>query len=401
MGILRAPAAPPPPRIQKKTLNRPLDILLLGDASNFHRTLATGLRRLGHNVVVASEGSRWMNTARDIDISRPGLPGKLGGLALWLRLKAGLQRKFTGFDVVSIHSPGFLSLRPGRTKAVYDYILPRNRGVFHSVLGTSPSYVRECIAPDSCLPYNEFRIYGQPSPYSLATPGIEDEWLSAPLVELENRVNSTILGGVTALYEYDLVLRKVLPPEKIAYGGIPIDTAAIKPVELPDKIDKVRIFLGRHNHRIPEKGTDVLEAAARAVVERHPDKAELLIVENRPYDEYLELLRSAHIVLDQLYSYTPATNALLAMAMGLNSVTGGDDAYYRFIGESDMRPILHIEPDFENVRSVIERAVLSPHLIRQRGIEGRLFVEKHNACEVVARRNIDFWLRRLREEGRL
>ncbi len=342
-----------------------------------------------------------MNTGRDIDISRPPLPGKLGGLALWLRLRTGLQRKFTGFDIVSIHSPGFLSLRPGRTKAIYDYLLPRNMGVFHSVLGTTPSYVRECISPDSCLPYNEFRLYGRPSPYSLATPGIEDEWLAAPLTDLEQRVNSTILGGVTALYEYDLVLRKVLAPDRIAYGGIPIDTSSITPVEIPDRIDRVRIFLGRHNYRILEKGTDVLEAAARDVVSRHPDKAELVIVENRPYSEYISLLRSAHIVLDQLYSYTPATNALLAMAMGLNTVSGGAEAYYDFIGEREMRPVLHIEPDFENVRRVIEDAVMSPHLIKPRGLEGRRFVEKHNACEVVARRNVDFWLRRLGEEGRL
>lgn len=121
---------------------RPLKILLLGDASNFHHTLSVGLERLGHDVTVASEGGRWMHTGRDIDISRAPLPGKLGGLALWIRLRAGLMRRFTGFDVVSIHSHGFLPLRPGRIQTVYDYLLKGNRGVFHSVLGTSPSYVR-------------------------------------------------------------------------------------------------------------------------------------------------------------------------------------------------------------------------------------------------------------------
>lgn len=380
---------------------RPLKILLLGDASNFHHTLSVGLERLGHDVTVASEGGRWMHTGRDIDISRPPLPGKLGGLALWLRLRAGLMRRFTGFDVVSIHSHGFLPLRPGRILTVYDHLLKGNRGVFHSVLGTTPSYVRECINPDSRLRYNEYRIHGRPSPYSLGCPGIEERWCSPELEALEKHIDRTILGGVTALYEYDLALRTVLPPEKIAYGGIPIDTASITPVVLPERIDRVRIFLGRHKGRLLEKGTDLLEAAARSVVERHPDKAELVIVENRPYDEYLALLRSAHIVLDQLYSYTPATNALLAMAMGLNTVSGGDESFYRFIGEPEMRPVLHVEPDFESARDVIERAVLSPGLIRARGLEGRRFVEKHNDCVTVARRNVEFWTRRLGEEGRL
>ncbi len=379
---------------------RPLKVLLLGDASNFHHTLAEGLMRLGQDVTVASEGGRWMKLERDIDTSRP-LPGKLGGLALWLKLIGGMRKRFTGYDVVSIHSPGFLSLRPWRIQAIYDYLLTRNRGVFHSVLGTTPSYVRECLACDSVLSYNEFRIFGQPSPLSRANPGLTDSWLAAPLDRLERRVNSTILGGVTALWEYDAVVRRVLPPEKIAYGGIPIDTSAVQLTGIPEKIDKVRIFLGRHKHRMLEKGTDVLEAAARDVVERHPDKAELIIVENRPYAEYLDLLRSAHIVLDQLYSYTPATNALLAMAMGLTTVSGGDERYYDFIGEKEMRPVLHVEPSFESARDVIERAVLSPDLLHARGLEGRRFVEKHNDTEVVARRNLDFWRRRLREEGRL
>lgn len=378
---------------------KPLKVLLLGDASNFHHTLAEGLSRLGQDVTVASEGGRWMNLERDIDTSRP-LPGKLGGMALWLRLLGGMRKRFTGFDVVSIHSPGFLSLRPGRIRAIYDYILARNRGVFHSVLGTTPSYVRECLADDSVLPYNEFRIFGEPSPLSRACPGLTDSWLAAPLDNLEKRVNSTILGGVTALWEYDAVLRRIMPGEKIAYGGIPIDTSAVEMTGIPEKIDKVRIFLGRHKHRTLEKGTDILETAAREVVERHPGRAELVIVENRPYAEYLGLLRSAHIVLDQLYSYTPATNALLAMAMGLTTVSGGDERYYDFIGEKEMRPVLHVEPSFESAREVIERAVLHPELLRARGLEGRKFVEKHNDTEIVARRNLDFWRRRLREEGR-
>ncbi len=66
-----------------------------------------------------------------------------------------------------------------------------------------------------------------------------------------------------------------------------------------------------------------------------------------------------------------------------------------------MRPVLHVEPDFESARDVIERAVLSPGLIRARGLEGRRFVEKHNDCVTVARRNVEFWTRRLGEEGRL
>lgn len=45
-------------------------ILLLGEYSNVHATLAAGLRRLGHEVVVASNGDFWKDYPRDTDLSR-------------------------------------------------------------------------------------------------------------------------------------------------------------------------------------------------------------------------------------------------------------------------------------------------------------------------------------------
>ncbi len=65
-----------------------MKILLLGDASNYHATLAHALRLEGHDVTLASSGSGWMRTHRDIDISRKN--GKLGGAILWARLNTVL-----------------------------------------------------------------------------------------------------------------------------------------------------------------------------------------------------------------------------------------------------------------------------------------------------------------------
>lgn len=47
-----------------------MKILLLGEYSNVHATLADGLRRLGHEVTVASNGDFWKDYPRDIDFSR-------------------------------------------------------------------------------------------------------------------------------------------------------------------------------------------------------------------------------------------------------------------------------------------------------------------------------------------
>lgn len=378
--------------------DRPLKILFVGDASSYHRTLARGLSELGHETVVASNGGYWLNTGRDIDLRRR-FSGKLGGLDLWLRLKTGLLGKMSGFDVVTIATQSFIELRPGRKRAVFDALKASNGSIFYTALGTDPTYVEECLDPASPLRYNEFKIFGEDSPYLKANPRKCDEWLAPDMLALDRHVYANVDGAISVLYENDIALRRSLPPQKIAYAGIPIDTEALQPVELPDRPEKIRFFLGRYRTRLLEKGTDVMEAAARAVVDRYPLRAELVIVENRPYDEYLGLLKSAHVVLDQLYSYTPATNALQAMAYGLNTVSGGAPEFYDFIGERELRPVIHVEPDYESVVRALESVVLHPEDLRPRGLQGREFVERHNDYRLVARRALDFWTSRLQSDS--
>lgn len=368
---------------------RPLKILLMGDASNYHNALATGLSRLGHEVTVASSGSGWMNTDRGIDLTRRD--GKVGGAVFWIKFLTRILPKMKGYDVVSIKNPIFLELRPEKILYTFDYLKRHNRRVFLTALGTDTPYVDMCTASDTPLRYSEWRIDGHPSPYAIARPDTEQAW-KAPL--LRNHcaaIYKGIDGAVTALYEYDLACRRVLPSDKIAYAGIPIDTRSMDPVELPDRPDKVKLFLGRHKNRQIEKGTDRLMAAARRVVDKYPARCSLEVVENIPYKEYIERLRSAHVVLDQLYSYTPATNALLAMAMGLNVVSGGEDDFYNFIGERQMRPVINAVPDDNALYEILESIVLNPDLIKARGIEGRKFVTKHNDSELVARKFVDHW----------
>ncbi len=186
-----------------------------------------------------------------------------------------------------------------------------------------------------------------------------------------------------------------MPDDKIAYGGLPIDIKSFEPVAIPAVIDKVKLFLGRDRTRKLQKGSDYLEQAARVVVDRYPGKAELTIVENRPFDEFIGLLRDSHVVLDQIYSYTPATTALMAMAYGLNTVSGAEPEYYDFIGEVENRPIINAPFVLDQLIETIDAIVTKSDEIAERGKASRRFVEKHNACEVVAKRFIDFWTSKL------
>lgn len=369
-----------------------MKILFIGDYSNYHRCVAGALREMGHIVTVASNGSRWMQTERDIDLSRP-FNGKIGGLALWIKVRQLLNR-FKDYDIVQINNPVFIELRPNRVKTVFDYLKDNNRSVFLTAMGTDTAYANMCSSPDSPLRYNEWFINGKPGPLYEQMPDNFKAWQQPPLSTHCEYIYNEIDGVISALYEYHIAFEHVLPPEKLSYAGIPIDTEAIKPTT-PDTTPKmVRFFLGMHRNRKTEKGTDRIFNAIQAVASKHPDKCRLQIVENVPYSEYLKLMQNSHVLLDQLYSYTPATNALLGMAHGLTAVTGAEPEYYNFIGETENQPIINAVPDDKLLYDMLEDIALHPERIPILATKNREFVIKHNDSKVVARRFLDFWEKR-------
>lgn len=373
-----------------------MKILFIGDYSNYHRCVAGALRQMGHDVTVASNGSRWMQTERDIDLSRR-FPGKLGGLLLWLKLKK-LCRRFRGFDVVQINNPLFVDLRPNRVKTLFDILKKNNKSIFLTAMGTDTQYAQMCQSNDSPLRYNEWYIDGCPSPLCKKRPDVIKAWLQPPLSSHCEYIYNNIDGAVTALMEYHYSVERVLSSTKIAYAGIPVNTDDM-PLSVSNEVpQKVKFFLGMHRDRKVEKGTDRIYEAVKKVVELHPDKCELQVIENVPYDEYVKLMRNSHVILDQLYSYTPATNALLAMSCGLTAVTGAEPQYYDFIGEKQNRPIINAEPDDARLFDALEQIVLHPQRIPLLALKNREFVIKHNDYRVVAQRFLDFWNKQLTEK---
>ncbi|MCF0219195.1 MAG: hypothetical protein HUK14_05375 [Muribaculaceae bacterium] len=371
----------------------PRRILLLGDASNCHNTLATGLRRLGHDVTVASSGSSFMNTHRDIDLRRP-LPGKAGGLLLYLRAQR-LMPKARDYDIVAIFDTLFINLKPHRCKKLFCSLLKHNANVFLTFMSTNSFLVKDLTGTDSPFRYSEWMVNGKPTPYRLSAQQTLKEWLADDMQDLCTYIYNNVKGVASVLYEYYVSSRRHLPADKIGYIGIPIDTAAIGFTPPPADLKCVKILLGRHSKRMLEKGTDLFETAAKAIIARHPGKATLQIVEDLPYNDYLKIMAQSDLVLDQIFSYTPATNALLAMAMGKTVVSGAEPEYYDFIGERDNRPIINVFPDYTSIEKAIEDVILRPGDFAERGRRSREFVEKHNDAVVVAQRAMDFWTKRL------
>lgn len=364
-----------------------MKILFVGDYSNFHVTLATELRRRGHQVTVVSSGSRCMDTARDIDISRkPGIFGAFSYLGRLFKIWPSLS----GYDVVQLINPNFLHLRPGKTRYFFRELKRNNRHVCLSLAGSDPVTVKGCVE-DDLFRYSEFRIGSEKSPYAKGTPGIEYRWLNGIMGDHCRFIYENTDCAISALYEYHIAAKPYLE-DKLSYAGIPVDTERIKPEPFVIGADgKVNMLVGIKSECELFKGSGRLLAAAREVERLHPDRCRVIVVRDLPYTDYLKALNDAHIVIDQLYSYTPATNALETMALGKVSVSGAEPEYYDFIGEKELHPIVNVVPDDESIVRTLEDLVCNQDDMRRRALQGPEFVARHNSAKIVADRFLRAW----------
>ena len=115
--------------------------------------------------------------------------------------------------------------------------------------------------------------------------------------------------------------------------------------------------------------------------------------ESVPFAEYQKMMEGSDAILDQLYSYTPSMNALLAMSKGIICIGGGEPENYDIIHETELRPIINVEPNYESVFLALEELVLHPERIPQLKTQSIDYVQKHHDYVKVAQEYLDFWTR--------
>ena len=103
------------------------------------------------------------------------------------------------------------------------------------------------------------------------------------------------------------------------------------------------------------------------------------------------MMDGADLLLDQLYSYTPAMNAIHAMANGIVVVGGGEPENYEILNEKELRPIINVQPTYESVYNELENIVLNPdQLIKLKG-ESIEYASKHHDYITVAMDYVEFY----------
>lgn len=362
-----------------------MKILLLGEYSNVHATLALGLRELGHTVVVASDGDSWKGYARDVDLKRPSL-GKLSTVLYYLKLRWRF-RHFRDFDVVQLINPVFLPLRAERIMPFYKYLRRHNRRVFLGAFGMDYYYVKACLDCKT-FRYSDFNM-GSEIRHSSENDAWIRDWLKGPKGNINRTMAADADGIVAGLYEYFVSYRKSFS-EKLRYIPFPIRLPQERHV--PDG-KKVRFFIGIQKARNAYKGTDIMLRALERIKANYPEQCDIVKVESVPFEEYVRLLSGSDVLLDQLYSYTPAMNALEAMAHGMVVVSGGEPESYELLSDTDLRPIVSVQPTEEDVYRQLEKLVQSPERLPQAASDSREYIARYHDHVKVARQYLDFWTR--------
>lgn len=369
-------------------------ILLLGDYSNVHWTLAEGLRKLGHEATVVSDGDYWKGYRRDVNLRRRSL-GKRDTLRyLWDCVR--LMPRLKGYDVVQLINPLFLDLKPERIWPFYQYIRKHNGMMVMGAFGMDYYWVKTCMDCKT-FRYSDFNIGSHSRADEPQNRPLIDEWLNGGKGRLCQRVAQDCDAIVAGLYEYKVVYDQWFP-EKTTFIPAPLQLQTpLHPSPgggrdySPPMGGAVNFFLGIQRGRSAYKGTDVMLRALERVKAKYPERCKIVKVESVPFDEYKRLMSECDVLLDQLYSYTPAMNALVAMSQGLVVVGGGEPENYDILGETELRPIINVLPDEEDVFRKLEDLVLHPERLPELKRQSVEYVRRHHDYVKVAQQYVDFW----------
>lgn len=357
-----------------------MKILMLGDYSNLHACLAKELRKRGHEVTLVSDRGLYMKTEANIELRR--CSGIFGALRYLYRILA-LLPSWSGYDVVQLINPGFFRLKPGKLRMIYDILRRNNRSVFLTLCGDDHFFVKDCVDTD-LFRFSEFRVGKEKTSLVKCDPQREAGWLIPDHASYHKHLYDTIDGAMSVLPEYDMSARLHMNPEKLIFTNLPIEIEILEYTEM-DLDGPVRVLIGMRGNMEIQKGTARLLELCRELETEMQGKLQVRAVRNLSLSDYLEELRRSHIVIDQLYSYSPATNALQTMALGRITASGGQPEYYRYIGE-ESRPVFCLSPleDDDTIKERLRSLVLNTECLKHMALEGRRLVERHNDVRSIA-----------------
>ena len=184
---------------------------------------------------------------------------------------------------------------------------------------------------------------------------------------------------------------------------IPLEAMNYKPYFIPNPINtdeilfkelktdtRIVIFLGINRGSYIKKGIPFFEKALKIIKEKYHSKVEIIISENLPYNQYIELYNRAHILLDQVYAYDQGYNALEAMAKGKVVFTGAENEFTKHYNLTE-RVAINALPDVDSLVNELSFLIENPAELIAIGKRARTFIEKEHNYIKIAEKYLEVW----------
>lgn len=374
-------------------------ILLIGEYSGLHNSLKEGLQVLGHEVTLVSTGDHFKKFPSDVLFKRKfdhGFPKKIKvGLYMLfgidvtsLLLKNEFfshKERFQDFDVVQLINESPFGIEPKYEKKIISYLKKKNKKLF--LLSCGADYTSVKYAFEKKLRYSIFNPFfeGKVSEKDFAHAL---KYLKPKYKDLHQFVFENVDGIIASDMDYDIPL-----VGKTKYLGLipnPINTDKLK-FESVSYEGKTIIFHGINRMNYFKKGNDYFEKALEKINKKYASKVEIITVESLPYSEYISAYDSAHILLDQVFSYDQGYNALEAMAKGKVVFTGAETEFLKRFGLEEDEVCINALPNVEQLFQKLEQLILDPEKSITISNSARRFIEREHNYISIAERYLQTW----------
>lgn len=353
-----------------------MKILLLGEYSGFFNNLADGLKALGHEVFLANtgDGKRNFNSDYNWEKNRRGNIGKVFSIFdLWNN-----KNLLKGYDVVQLICPYFVPTI-FLNKQFVRYIIKNNQKVFWVACGTGnliDKYWNE---------NNQFRcgIYDFHTKEA-QNKGVLQNYEKSEYIKYEEWFIEHIDGIIPVMFEYAQPFRR--QHKNLGAIPFPVNTEKIKYKE-NHVYEKVVFY---HGITRPVKGTKYICEAFEKMSKKYKTEAEFICNKQLPYDQYMKLISSTNVVIDQTNSFSTGLNGLFSMAQGKILMGGAEPESINELGYS-FCPIINIKSNPDQICGAIDYIMDNRTNILQMGTESRRFIETHHNYISIAKQYVSKW----------
>ena len=353
-----------------------MKVLLVGEASGVHRNLKKGLLAHGVRAEIGMP-TAWPQYPYHDFLFAPNWEGALGGIARNVAPFAKIA-SMPRFDVINFSNT--ITSVGGKFSKYLDLPLMRRKGRVLSYYAVGCDEIG-LVRHNAELPY-------RPCATCLASGeqlGRDCEKVFNPIyAKSRERVRRNFDFGASSMMEYSH--NADLFPTFSAIR-LPID---IEPIAFHPATNQRRTRIIHTPTRRGFKGTDqVLRAINQLGLLR--DDFEFRVIEGLSYRAYLEAIRDADIVVDQIYSQSAGMNALELMAAGKIVLTGATELGRKYYHDESASPAFNASPDpavlAKTLSSILDRKPKFSTL----AVRGRRFVEQWHDPALIAGQFISGW----------